>query len=200
MKRSKKVALALGVAVAVHLILFFSLSPRLEGLAADEPASADIAAAPAEPIAEAAPPAMPDEPLDETWPEPADEPEARPERAKPAAPVKTAKAVVTPPPVPEPVIAAPAAPAAISTDRNYASRVRQHLGRFAGALPAGASGEARVQFVVEVDGLVSDVHLVQFSGHAGLDAMALNLPTQAQPLPLPGQLPQRLEVPLQAAP
>ena len=198
MKRRKKVTLALVVAVAVHLILFFSLSPRLEGLAADEPASADIAAAPAESIAEAAPPAMTDEPLDESWPEPADEPEARPERAKPAAPVKTAKAVTPPPaPEPEPVIAAPAA---ISTDRNYASRVRQHLGRFAGALPAGASGEARVQFVVEVDGLVSDVHLVQFSGHAGLDAMALNLPTQAQPLPLPGQLPQRLEVPLQAAP
>jgi len=89
-------------------------------------------------------------------------------------------------------------PIAISTDTGYASRVRQHLARHAGALPPGAHGEARVQFVVQVNGRVTDVHLVKFSGNAGLDAVALNLPTQAQPLPLPGPTAQRLEVPVQA--
>ncbi|MDO9453666.1 MAG: TonB family protein [Stagnimonas sp.] len=86
----------------------------------------------------------------------------------------------------------------IPANSSYANQVRQHLARFAGALPPGANGEARVQFVVQLDGRVSDVHLVKQSGNAGLDAVALNLPRQAQPLPLPGKSPQRLEVPVQA--
>ena len=121
-----------------------------------------------------------------------------------------AKPAPKPPAKPEPKVAvkagdkaAKATPsgktaAVIPANSNYANQVRQHLARFAGALPPGANGEARVQFVVQLDGRVSDVHLVKQSGNAGLDAVALNLPRQAQPLPLPGKSPQRLEVPVQA--
>ncbi|MES2682313.1 MAG: TonB family protein [Pseudomonadota bacterium] len=91
-----------------------------------------------------------------------------------------------------------ATPAVVNADSSYANRVRQHLARFAGSLPPGANGEARVQFVVQPDGQVTNVQLVKLSGHAGLDSVALNLPTLAQPLPLPGESPQRLEVPVQA--
>lgn len=161
------------------------------------------------------------EPAPEAIPEPAPEqkaPEPSPPAAVPAE--KVAKPVIPPPeparPKPEPPpkatvkkepanpktttpAAKPAGKAVVNAGSDYANRVRQHLARFAAALPEGARGEARVQFVVQRDGRVSDIRLVKKSGHAGLDAVALSLPRNAQPLPLPGPVPQRLEVPVQAA-
>lgn len=156
-------------------------------------------------------------------PEPKPEPKAaaKPEPkldSKPVVPpskpaVVAAKPAAKPESKPEPK-PAPAKPAAVASarsagggstvaavmaDAGYANRVRQHLGRFAGALPPGAVGEARVQFVVQPDGRVTEVQLVKRSGSSALDALALSLPVQAQPLPLPGAVPQLLEVPLQAA-
>lgn len=122
---------------------------------------------------------------------PAPKPEVKPAAPKPSA--------VSKPASPSGGGSAGGTVAAITADAGYANRVRQHLGRFAGALPPGAVGEARVQFVVQPDGRVTEVQLVKRSGSAGLDALALSLPVSAQPLPLPGAVPQRLEVPLQAA-
>ncbi len=219
MRVAKRLGLALGVAVALHAgLLFFALAPKLDGLF-DAPAAPRRVAVP---VAEETPPA--DSTLDVGWAAPPDEPAGRVEPVEPlptlspepqpteVAPAP-ALAVVTgaprrlprplrPPvrPIPAPAAGGPpgAAPAVVTADNNYANRVRQHLSRFAGALPAGANGEARVQFVVQTDGRVSDVVLVRLSGNAELDAIALSLPAKSQPLPLPGAAPQRLEVPVQA--
>lgn len=170
----------------------FGESPEPAAPAQVEPAKPQLAE-----VAKAVPAPRPAPPVAKPEPKPAPP-------AKPAAPVTAAK------PAPKPAAAKPAAPAAargagggtaatVTADAGYANRVRQHLGRYAGALPPGAVGEARVQFVVQPDGRVTEVQLVKRSGSAALDALALNLPVQAQPLPLPGAVPQRLEVPLQVA-
>lgn len=169
-------------------------------------------------VAEVTPPPPP-EPKPEPRPEPkaAAKPEPKLD-SKPALPPSKPAVVAAKPaakpeskPEPKPASAKPAAVAsarsagggstvaAVMADAGYANRVRQHLGRFAGALPPGAVGEARVQFVVQPDGRVTEVQLVKRSGSSALDALALSLPVQAQPLPLPGAVPQLLEVPLQAA-
>lgn len=175
------------------------LPEKIEIAASEPPASVPAAAKPP------APPALPPP---KTLPPPVVK---TPAKVEPKPAVKpAAKPVPKPPAKPEPKVVAKAdgkAPAAsaggktavvIPATSSYANKVRQHLARYAGALPPGANGEARVQFVVQLDGRVSDVHLVKQSGNAGLDAVALNLPRQAQPLPLPGKSPQRLEVPVQA--
>ena len=155
--------------------------------------AAPVAKAEAKPPPKPAPAAKP--PVAIAAAKPAPKPEVKPE-VKPAAPKPAA---ASKPSSPSGSGSAGGTVAAITADAGYANRVRQHLGRFAGALPPGAVGEARVQFVVQPDGRVTEVQLVKRSGSAGLDALALSLPVTAQPLPLPGAVPQRLEVPLQAA-
>lgn len=124
--------------------------------------------------------------------------EARPASAnRPAVPAKPAAS--TPDRRPAPASTGTGTRPVQTAGVDYGNRVRQHLARFAGALPAGAVGEAKVQFVVQPDGRVTDLKLVKASGHAGLDALAMSLPLNAQPLPLPGAVAQRLEVPIQAA-
>lgn len=176
-----------------------------------QPAEPVVAAAPkpVKPKPEKAKPEQPKTPLPKpaATAQPLPKPEKpKPEVAKPKVPAATAAAAKTPA-APEAVkkpasspapTAGKATAAVVNADSSYANRVRQHLARFAGSLPPGANGEARVQFVVQPDGQVTNVQLVKMSGHAGLDSVALNLPTLAQPLPLPGDSPQRLEVPVQA--
>ena len=174
--------------------------PEKIEIAASEPPT------PAPPAAK--PPAPPAEPAPKVLPAPVVKTPVQPEPKAAVKPI--AKPAPKPPTKPEPKAAVNAGDKAAKTtpsgktaavipaNSNYANLVRQHLARYAGALPPGANGEARVQFVVQLDGRVSDVHLVKQSGNAGLDAVALNLPRQAQPLPLPGKSPQRLEVPVQA--
>jgi len=223
MARIKKVAVALAVAVGAHAaVLVYGVAPRVEGLADGETERS----ASTEPLADETPQSSDeDRSIDIGFGE-TPEPEA-PKAVEPPKPKLAEVAQATPPPEPKPVapVAKPIAPktvppkavapskpaapsgngsaggtpAAVTADAGYANRVRQHLGRFAGALPPGAVGEARVQFVVQPDGRVTEVQLVKRSGSAGLDALALSLPVTAQPLPLPGAVPQRLEVPLQAA-
>ena len=180
MTRAQKMLLALAIAVAVHLaILLLGLAPRLAGLAG--PAAASAGEEQAIEIGWAAAPLDTERVLSQQL-------EA----------LEAIKHFKLTPPLPTVGESAADAPTAVSADSEYAGRVRQHLARFAGALPAGASGEVRVQFVVQLDGRVSEVFLAKRSGNAGLDAVALNLPGKAQPLPLPGAMPQRLEVPVQA--
>jgi protein TonB len=195
MSRGSKIALGVAAALALHLLLFLLFSPRLDGLAgagsAAPPAAApeEAAVAPSDlPVFEPTPET---EPLDIAWPEEEEPPPAKPRKSTTKRRDPSANDVSD-------TAASMGATPILSADATYAQRVRQHLAAYAGALPPGASGEARVQFVVQPDGRVSNVQLVKRSGHAALDAMALSLPQQAQPLPLPGPLPQRLEVPLQA--
>jgi TonB family protein len=223
--RKSKLVLALGVTVALHAaVLFYALGPGLSGFTQNQnKAEAELTANSDDTLDID----WPQLPSDETDDAAADTSGAtEPDKLTPAASIPTpapavaAKPTVVARPEPEPVAEAPAKPAKsqpsvvasssrqaaasasapiiASADSNYAGRVRQHLARFAGTLPQGVTGEARVQFVVQPDGQVSDVVLVKRSGHLGLDTLALNLPRQAQPLPLPGGLPQRLEVPVQA--
>ena len=149
-----------------------------------------------------------DEAMDVGWPEP-ELPESEPEPArskpKPAPSAPVSRPAREPAASERTIFLAPgnqsAGEAAVAPASNsYGRRVREHLARFAGNLPPGANGEARVQFVVQPDGRVSDVRLVKRSGHLGLDAVALRLPEIAQPLPSPGERAQRLEVPVQAVP
>lgn len=180
MVRSQKILLALAIAIAVHFaVLLLSLAPRLAGLA--NPAEAATGEEQAIAIGWAATP-----------------PDAEQVLSQQLEAIEAIQNFKIAPASPAAAESAADASAAVSADSAYASLVRQHLARFAGALPAGASGEARVQFVVQLDGRVSEVFLAQRSGHAGLDAVALSLPSKAQPLPLPGATPQRLEVPVQA--
>lgn len=170
--------------------------PRLAEVARPLPPPAPapkpvVPVAKVEPQAEPKPAAAAKPPVAVAAAKPAPKPEAKPAAARPSAPSKPATAGGQG--------VAGGTVAAVTADAGYANRVRQHLGRFAGALPPGAVGEARVQFVVQPDGRVTEVQLVKRSGSAGLDALALSLPVTAQPLPLPGAVPQRLEVPLQAA-
>ena len=209
MSRVQKVLVALAVAVLLHgLLLRLAVSPMLADGMADGSADAggdSPVAAPASDLAAGGESL----PLDVGWQEPleADDetpaPAAETPRERPARkPDPPATALPTPAtPKAEPLPAAPPAAAPREVSRagsDYARQVRQHLARFAGGLPPGASGEARVQFVVAPDGRVSEVRLVKASGHLGLDAVALSLPDIAQPLPSPGETAQRLEVPVQA--
>lgn len=197
MRRQSKVLLGVVLAVALHGLLLLAFVPRLEGLLPEGEGLPLTAAAPAAtelPVFE--PP--PEDPLEIAWPE--EEPAPKAAKRKPNSPKRPDPATVD---VSDSAASVGATPVASSdgvksADASYAQKVRQHLGAFAGALPPGAQGEARVQFVVMPDGRVSQVQLVQRSGHDALDEMALSLPRQAQPLPLPGPQPQRLEVPLQA--
>ncbi|MES2885883.1 MAG: TonB family protein [Pseudomonadota bacterium] len=215
MRRGQKLPIALGIALFLHaLALLYGFAPRLDGLVsvadgaaptvAGEPASSAADAAADDDIAQGAGAA-----LDIDWPAPGAAPPETPAAVTPREPARAAvKPSQAARPATEPVEqqatstvtgnGEQAGATVISADASYANRVRQHLARYAGALPPGASGEARVQFVVQPDGRVSNVLLVMRSGNAGLDSVALSLPTLAQPLPLPGPLPQRLEVPVQA--
>lgn len=177
MPRAHKLILALAIAVVVHLaILLLSLAPPRARTAATAASS--------------------EQAIEIGWA--ATPPDAEQVLSQQREAIEAIKHFQLTPPLPTMGEAAEASPAALSVNREYASFVRQHLARFAGALPAGAAGEARVQFVVQLDGRVSEVFLVKRSGNAGLDAVALSLPVKAQPLPLPGARPQRLEVPVQA--
>ena len=180
MARAQKMMFALVIAIGVHLaILLLSLAPRLAGLASPAAASADEEQAVAIGWADTPP-------------------DAEQVLSQQLEAIEAIKHFKIAPPLPTAAESAAGASAALSGDSEYANRVRQHLARFAGALPAGASGEARVRFVVQLDGRVSEVFLAKPSGNEGLDAVALSLPRKAQPLPLPGAVPQRLEVPVQA--
>lgn len=220
MRRAGRLPVAFAMAVVVHAgLLIYGFAPKLDGLtdvpgetagpvAADasitSPSETAAVAADQDKVLEA------DAALDIDWPAPE---EAQPEQPAPSSEKPKPKSAAPKPepeprqaakpvaekPKPKPIEADGGSTATvISADASYANRVRQHLARYAGALPPGASGEARVQFVVQPDGRVSNVLLVMKSGNAGLDSVAMSLPTLAQPLPLPGPLPQRLEVPVQA--
>lgn len=180
MARAQKMMLALAIAIAAHLaILLLSLAPRLAGLAS--PAAASAGGEQAIEIGWAATPLDTERVLSQQL-------EA----------IEAIQHFKLTPPLPIAGESSAGAPTPVSADSEYASLVRQHLARFAGVLPPGAAGEARVQFVVQLDGRVSEVFLAKLSGNAALDAIALSLPGKAQPLPLPGATPQRLEVPVQA--
>ena len=219
MRRTQKLTMALGIALALHaVVLLYVFAPQLDGLTA-VPGETSLYAVPtpdtagdiAVDIPNASKALEADAALDIDWPVPEekavieeppatiDKPKPRPVPAKSEPePRPAAKLPETKPQARSVEAGRNDSAPIISADASYANRVRQHLARYAGALPPGASGEARVQFVVQPDGRVSNVLLVMRSGNAGLDSVALSLPTLAQPLPLPGPLPQRLEVPVQA--
>ena len=219
MRRAGRLPIAFAMAVVVHAgLLIYGFVPKLDGLTdvPDEtagPVAADATIASASEVAAVAgqdDAVEADAALDIDWPTPDDKqpeesipssekPKPKPLAPKPEPEPRQASKPEAEKPKPKPIEADGGSTATvISADASYANRVRQHLARYAGALPPGASGEARVQFVVQPDGRVSNVLLVMKSGNAGLDSVALSLPTLAQPLPLPGPLPQRLEVPVQA--
>lgn len=216
MRRAHRLAIAAGIALAVHAaLLLHGFAPKLDGLIETPGEAAGTAVADAASGTQAAivdPDQTPqaDAALEIDWPPPEEAqleppaPDSEKPRPKPAAPKPEPQPRPTARPLEEKSRPSPIETGdggngpVISADASYANRVRQHLARYAGALPPGASGEARVQFVVQPDGRVSNVLLVMKSGNAGLDSVALSLPTLAQPLPLPGPLPQRLEVPVQA--
>ncbi len=206
MTRLQKMLLAVALALGLHLALFFVFAPHLDGLtAAPVDVTGPALVSSAEGVTDNSDLPLfepqPTEPLDSrdvAWSEEVPEP-------APATIATPTKKLATASPRANPAnndvtdsASRMGAIAVEGEDSSYAQRVRRHLAGYAGALPPGASGEARVQFVVQPDGRVSNVQLVKRSGHAALDVMALSLPQQAQPLPLPGPQPQRLEVPLQA--
>lgn len=223
MLRTRKLVMAAAVALALHVaMLFWVFAPHLSELVqaygtSTEPSQASAPASAETIVAERRGPAVvaDEEPMDVDWPLAEDEPEPQQEPPKAKRAEKAPAPIIAAAPAasgaepgqPSPPVAAPLpvtgahgdSTAVIAADSDYANRVRQHLARFAGALPPGVRGEARVQFVVQRDGRVTDVQLVRRSGHEELDALALSLPRNAQPLPLPGAVPQRLEVPVQAA-
>lgn len=215
MNRGLKLAAAAGLALLMHVLLLklVAVPTAVEGNARGTPERSAAAAPEANGVnastaqGPAAEPSQ-DEAMDVGWPEP-ERPEPEPEPAR-SQPKPVASAPVSRPPR-EPaasertILLAPGneaagEPAVATASNGYGRRVREHLARFAGNLPPGATGEARVQFVVQPDGRVSEVRLVKRSGHLGLDAVALSLPEIAQPLPSPGERAQRLEVPVQAVP
>jgi TonB family protein len=209
LKRRAKLLAGGALAVLLHgLLLQGVLAPGVRGLAgADQAARGEAVAMTGQNVDALATAA--DEALDVGWPASASdeaaeaslEPERPPvPRAAPARKPPREAAAVSPSRNTSAADEGTEAPGVMNAGSAYARRVREHLAQFAGALPPGASGEARVQFVVETDGRVSDVQLVKRSGHLGLDAVALSLPEIAQPLPRPGDSPQRLEVPVQAIP
>lgn len=180
MARAQKMLLALAIAIVLHAaILLLSLTPRLAGLTSPVELSAGGEQA-----------------IDIGWATAA--PDVAQTLSRQLEAIEAIQRFKLAPPLPTVGEPGAGSPTVVSGDSEYASRVRQHLARFAGALPAGAVGEARVQFVVQPDGRVSEVLLVKPSGNEGLDAVARSLPAKAQPLPLPGPEPQRLEVPVQA--
>jgi protein TonB len=182
-------------------VLLALLLPRWPGVASSQ--SRGSLSAPSAPVAASVPGWQDNRDLPVFEPEPDSEPLAIawPEATKPAPerprPTKTARAAK---PAADPAAGEVGDGVEIAGPDNYAQRVRQHLASFVGPLSTGGGGEARVQFVVQPNGRVSQVELVRRSGNPALDMMALALPRKAQPLPIPEGGPQRLEVPVQALP
>jgi len=113
--------------------------------------------------------------------------EAQPDSTAPSLPTVAATTAFNPAPRRSP-----------KADTAYLNVVQAQLAATAiGDLPQAARGTARLRFTVLADGAVTAVRLAESSGHADLDAAALELPTKTAPFPVPPSgAAMTLEVPL----
>ncbi len=178
-------AAAAGLAVALHLAMFWRVPDAPQGSAVaggevEDPGAAAVPAVPATSVLELS--------LSKAAPEAS------------AAPVKPAMAIAAADAEGGVIPAVEGSQQTAAGRQQYYARLRAHLQRFRRVPPDAAQqqGRAVVAFSVAADGSVAAVRLVRSAGNPALDAEALALIRRAEPLPSPpGAQRLQLSVPIQ---